>query len=603
MGSTKSTGEAETSPNMEGGEEVLLEGCFLIGLGRREVEGKVILTPSHIAISLAATNCFARGGSELELKLADVIGVRAEKSNRSLSKGSLDSLCIFWYPRQESALAETRVTRRPVVLKMIDPKTVTTWQQAISSLLRTNNASTPTSMCPENTRQQQLETDFDPKTSRERPILFLINPKSGSGRALNVFNSQVLPILNESGIAYEMELTNRANHGRELVATSKLDRWRAIVTISGDGLFHEVLNGIFERDDWLEACKLPLGVIPGGTGNGLARTIQFENNESEEDSLVRQATLRAIRCTTTPMDLVCVQLAGGSIYSFLSAGWGFISDVDIESEKLRWMGDTRFSLWSAYALANLKLYRGRLSYLQAEGFQPISGRKKGAFLRRSTSVQAGQTRRQEEPWRQRFHSTGESSYLSSPEEERLSRSPLEEVKTLRSPLEEVKTLRSPLEEVEESSEWPTAGSDCSGEEQARVHTPDLGLPGLEDPVPPSWTTIEDDFVLIYVVKQSYIASGIFFSPWSKLNDEVMFLFTIRRGSFPNRKVQKSTIAQFLLKMESGEHIHLPGVEMIPVRAFRITPLEDRGLMTVDGESVPRGVMQASVLPAMVKVIS
>ena len=40
--STKSTGKAETSPNMEtGGKEVLLEGSFLIGLGRREVEGKV----------------------------------------------------------------------------------------------------------------------------------------------------------------------------------------------------------------------------------------------------------------------------------------------------------------------------------------------------------------------------------------------------------------------------------------------------------------------------------------------------------------------------------------------------------------------------------
>merc|ERR1719229_491463 len=154
---------------------------------------------------------------------------------------------------------------------------------------------------------------------------------------------------------------------------------------------------------------------------------------------------------------------------------------------------------------------------------------------------APQTRRHEEVWRQRFHSTGESS-LSSPEEESSS-----------------SFSRSPLEDVEESSEdnssfssgheWPTTGSDCSGEEPARVHTPDLGLPGLEDPVPPSWTTIEDDFVLIYVVKQSYIATGIFMSPWSKLNDEVMFLFTIRRGSFPNRKVQKSTIAQFLLKME------------------------------------------------------
>ena len=132
------------------------------------------------------------------------------------------------YPPQESALTETRVTRRPVVLKvyqmcqkhqttyslsiisakntkqiahrkcsqMADPKTVSTWHQAISSLLRTTTVSTPPpTKCPENTpqqQQQQLETDFDRKTNcGEKPILFLINPKSGSGRALNVFNSQV----------------------------------------------------------------------------------------------------------------------------------------------------------------------------------------------------------------------------------------------------------------------------------------------------------------------------------------------------------------------------------------------------------------------------
>ena len=63
-----------------GEAKVLLEGNFLIGLGRRELDGKVgvlveqnglgdyiktavlkvLLTASHIAISLAATNCFAR---------------------------------------------------------------------------------------------------------------------------------------------------------------------------------------------------------------------------------------------------------------------------------------------------------------------------------------------------------------------------------------------------------------------------------------------------------------------------------------------------------------------------------------------------------------
>ena len=46
-----------------------------------------------------------------------------------------------------------------------------------------------------------------------------------------------------------------------------------------------------------------------------------------------------------------------------------------------------------------------------------------------------------------------------------------------------------------------------------MHTPDLGLPGLEDPVPPSWTTIEDDFVLIYVVKQVFPMQCVLASYW------------------------------------------------------------------------------------------
>ena len=82
--------------------------------------------------------------------------------------------------------------RNCALFQMVDPKTVSKWHQTISSLLRTSSASTSLSpKFPENTPKHQLETDFDLKTSGEKPILFLINPKSGSGRALNVFNSQV----------------------------------------------------------------------------------------------------------------------------------------------------------------------------------------------------------------------------------------------------------------------------------------------------------------------------------------------------------------------------------------------------------------------------
>lgn len=49
------------------------------------------------------------------------------------------------------------------------------------------------------------------------------------------------------------------------------------MTVSGDGLIHEILNGLFERVDWRESlARLPIGVIPGGSGNAFSRTLIHE---------------------------------------------------------------------------------------------------------------------------------------------------------------------------------------------------------------------------------------------------------------------------------------------------------------------------------------
>lgn len=46
------------------------------------------------------------------------------------------------------------------------------------------------------------------------------------------------------------------------------------------------------------------------------------------------------------MDLVRVETLTQVVYSFLSIGWGFIADIDIESERLRMLGSPRFTIWS-----------------------------------------------------------------------------------------------------------------------------------------------------------------------------------------------------------------------------------------------------------------
>ncbi len=48
------------------------------------------------------------------------------------------------------------------------------------------------------------------------------------------------------------------------------------------------------------------------------------------------------RGRTDKMDLFRMRMESGKdLYAFLSFGVGFFSDVDIESEKARWMGEPR----------------------------------------------------------------------------------------------------------------------------------------------------------------------------------------------------------------------------------------------------------------------
>ena len=44
----------------------------------------------------------------------------------------------------------------------------------------------------------------------------------------------------------------------------------AVITVSGDGLVHEVLNGFAQHAESTKAFAIPVAPIPTGSGNGLS---------------------------------------------------------------------------------------------------------------------------------------------------------------------------------------------------------------------------------------------------------------------------------------------------------------------------------------------
>lgn len=202
----------------------------------------------------------------------------------------------------------------------------------------------------------------------ERKFLILINPKSGKGVSEQIFQEQCLPIFRDAGIECTVVKTERQGHAGDICRdtldlTSKYD---GVVIVSGDGLLFEVIQGIMARPDWAVVIRnLPLGVLPGGSGNGLA--VSLAHGSHEVKGAKSNAFLIA-KGHVSQMDLCAVDhFATGRMYSFLSLELGMIADVDLESDWMRSLGDLRFTLQFLRRILKPRKLRVKLSYVPVEG--------------------------------------------------------------------------------------------------------------------------------------------------------------------------------------------------------------------------------------------
>ncbi|XP_049716600.1 sphingosine kinase 1 isoform X4 [Elephas maximus indicus] len=211
-----------------------------------------------------------------------------------------------------------------------------------------------------------------PRVLLPRPcrVLVLLNPRGGKGKALQLFRSHVQPLLVEAEVSFTLLLTEWRNHARELVRHEELGRWDALVVMSGDGLMHEVVNGLMERPDWETAIRKPLCSLPAGSANALAASVNHYSGYQQvtNEELLINCTLLLCRRLLSPMNLLSLHTASGlHLFSVLSLAWGFVADVDLESEKYRRLGEIRFTFGTFLRLISLRTYQGRLAYLPVGG--------------------------------------------------------------------------------------------------------------------------------------------------------------------------------------------------------------------------------------------
>lgn len=100
--------------------------------------------------------------------------------------------------------------------------------------------------------------------------LLVLNPIAGHGAALKMF-PQVEQALRDAGMSFDVAHTRAPLHAVDLAQNAPAQGYERIIAIGGDGIVHEVLNGLLRASD--EGETIALGIIPLGTGNDFIKSI------------------------------------------------------------------------------------------------------------------------------------------------------------------------------------------------------------------------------------------------------------------------------------------------------------------------------------------
>lgn len=163
-----------------------------------------------------------------------------------------------------------------------------------------------------------------------KKILFIVNPISGPGKQKRI-EKWIDEGLDKSKFMSTVIHTTHAGHATELSKKAIEEGVDIIVAVGGDGTVNEV-------GQTLIGSSTALGIIPTGSGNGLARHLKIPFNFTKAIDVINKGNVRKID-TATVNDKVFLSVAGIGYDAFVArkfskaAKRGFISYFRIVSSE------------------------------------------------------------------------------------------------------------------------------------------------------------------------------------------------------------------------------------------------------------------------------
>ena len=132
-------------------------------------------------------------------------------------------------------------------------------------------------------------------------IRYIINPRSGS-KGKEEIPSMIARLTDVKEALVEICFTEAPHHATALAKEAAENNFEIVVAVGGDGSINETAKGLM-------GSSTALGIIPKGSGNGMARHLKIPLNDEEAIAVINKAHQESIDTLTVNNEL-CVGTIG-----------------------------------------------------------------------------------------------------------------------------------------------------------------------------------------------------------------------------------------------------------------------------------------------------